>query len=243
MARGQPDFGALAPTETIVGISDLGELAARLGSPVTFDRRGNVIWFDDFESGINKWQKYYSAAGYAIEWSAEISRGGAFSCKISTATGDNKAAGIYHTLPFPRLSNVGLELSIYFKQYWRLMYIYHDFNDGAYSYYPRIKYNWNERKFYYRDEDGNFQEAGLEVNLLATEPGFHTIKLVIDMANRQYKRLIVNNQEVDLTGKEFEQDAWVEPPYLYHECYITNDSATKPAIAYVDDVIVTQNEP
>ncbi|GAH95398.1 unnamed protein product, partial [marine sediment metagenome] len=40
--RGQPDYAALAPKEIAASISDMGEVAARLGSIVTYDKRGDV---------------------------------------------------------------------------------------------------------------------------------------------------------------------------------------------------------
>ncbi|GAI06639.1 unnamed protein product, partial [marine sediment metagenome] len=44
MIHGHADYGAGAPGKTIYSMLDVGELAARLGSPVTSDRAGNVMW-------------------------------------------------------------------------------------------------------------------------------------------------------------------------------------------------------
>ena len=57
MGHGYPDYGTQGPVSTVHSIQDLGELAVRLGSIVTFDRRGNVLWLDGFDSGIGAWSK------------------------------------------------------------------------------------------------------------------------------------------------------------------------------------------
>ncbi|GAH83946.1 unnamed protein product, partial [marine sediment metagenome] len=56
MPRGQPDFGMYASASTIGSVSDLAELAVRLGSINIFDRRGKVIDFDDFEDVRKGWE-------------------------------------------------------------------------------------------------------------------------------------------------------------------------------------------
>ncbi|GAI87669.1 unnamed protein product, partial [marine sediment metagenome] len=55
MAHGQPDFGMYAAKETVASLADVGELAARLGSIVAQDRRGDVIFLEDFEAPILNW--------------------------------------------------------------------------------------------------------------------------------------------------------------------------------------------
>ncbi|GAI56753.1 unnamed protein product, partial [marine sediment metagenome] len=79
MAHGQPDFGMYQIAKTIYRLADMGELAVRLGSIVTHDRRGDVIWMDNFDSGIAKWYQFASDDDGLVEWSAERSRSGGFS--------------------------------------------------------------------------------------------------------------------------------------------------------------------
>lgn len=55
MPRGMPDWGEYSPQEVVSKLLDNAELAARLGSPVLFDRRGTVIFMDDFNCGVNHW--------------------------------------------------------------------------------------------------------------------------------------------------------------------------------------------
>lgn len=243
MAHGHKDWGEGAPASTIYSIQDIGELAARLGSIVTFDRRGNVMWLDDFESGIEKWEVSNYGAGYAVTWSAEKARNGAFSCKLATGAGDQYNVAIKRGLPYPVLSSIGFEASVLLDQYWEYFQWPMDIETGSQIYTPVIKYDDTDNKFYYKDENGDYQETGIVADLACSEPVFHTVKLVVDAANAEYKRLIVDNQSVDLSGRNMKVASSSEPPYLYIALRVVTSSALASAIAYVDDVIVTQNEP
>ena len=55
MAHGAPDWFGTTPQGMVHRVADLAELAARLGSPDVFDRRGNVLFMDSFENGQNNW--------------------------------------------------------------------------------------------------------------------------------------------------------------------------------------------
>ena len=79
MAHGARDFGIYAPKETIVTIEDLGELAVRLGSPVNYDRKGDVVWVDGFEDGIDKWDIDLTLGRGSFTWESAHSRDGGFS--------------------------------------------------------------------------------------------------------------------------------------------------------------------
>ncbi|GAI49683.1 unnamed protein product, partial [marine sediment metagenome] len=64
MSRGQPDYGSSAVKEVAGTLADMGELAARLSSIVEYDRRGDVVYLDDFEEPVLKWSPLAAGAGY-----------------------------------------------------------------------------------------------------------------------------------------------------------------------------------
>ena len=57
MPRGQADFGQYAVKEVSASISDMGEVAARLGSIDIYDKRGDVVFFDNFEGAFLRWNR------------------------------------------------------------------------------------------------------------------------------------------------------------------------------------------
>jgi len=242
MAKGQPDFGQYAPTETIVSISDLGELAARLGSIVTFDRRGNVIWFDDFEGGVGKWESYLVGTGASLAACALYSRNGAFSAELLKGDKTTDHAQMSHYWPYPVLSKLGCEISftsndnityIEFRQY---------IFDGTNRHHAELRYDTANNKLQYLDEDGNYQDLATGLVLLSGFYLFNTIKVVIDPATQQYVRVILNDVEYDMSGIDYRLTANAASPYWIQTVKIDEGIAAAYGI-YVDDVILTQNEP
>lgn len=242
MAKGQPDFGALAQTETIGGLADLGELAARLGSIVTFDRRGNIIWLDNFESGINQWLGE-GDLGYSIDWEGNLSKTGGFSCKLTTAAVEDHEAQIIKYIGFQLLSAIGFECSFAYQQNWKYLKFLLWMADGSYLYqaamrYDRVNYKWQ----YLSDDSAYYDVPSGPLTLPAAPTEFDTMKFVADFATAKYKRLIVNSQEVDLSTLSFVKYAAVTTPHMALFISLSTKAAAA-AIGYIDDVIVTQNEP
>lgn len=242
MAHGQPDYGAYAPKETVGSMADNAELAARLGSIVTYDRRGDVVWYDDFESATLKWSSLGTDADADADISAAYARGGAFSCKITCGTGPTNRGGIQTYKPPPALSKVGLEVH-WTRPLSDLVTV--DFN--LYVRHPSKDWDAGIR---WVDATGTLEywdgaawqtiEAGLGGR--ASYYLFHPIKFVIDLENDLYHRLIFQNREWDLSAYPVATGGGG----AIVETRIEVDSMGSGVLApvyYVDDVILTQNEP
>lgn len=242
MAKGQPDFGSYAPTETIVGMSDLGELAARLGSIVTFDRRGNVIWLDDFESGVHQWR----AGGnipYSVDWDGNYAKMGGFSCKLTTRALADADVHIMRYIGYPAFSPIGVEVSYSYKQNWKSLEIWMWICDGSDAYYSAILYDHANTKLQYLDSGGIYQDVpdGSYTSAILPEQ-FDTLKFVSDLKKVKYKDLIVNSQVFDLSALSFQTYVdLVSTPHMEVTIKLFTSIDTA-AIAYIDDVIITQNE-
>ena len=242
MAKGQPDFGQYAPTETIVGLSDLGELAARLGSIVTFDRRGNVIWMDDFENGIRQWCPF-GIGTWSVDWESNYSKTGGFSCKLTTDAIAGRSVNIQKYIGFPILSAIGLEASFSNEQNWRYLEIWLWLDDGTYEYNAVIRYDHPNKKLQYMDATGAYQDiVGGSYETPDYPEWFDTLKFVADFTTCKYKRLLVNSKVFDLSALSFEKDPFATTPQMVVAFRLTTN-ANAAAIGYIDDVIITQNEP
>jgi len=242
MAHGGPDWGTEGPVSTIHSIQDLGELAARLGSPVTFDRRGNVMWFDDFESGIGQWFRS-GDAGYSVDWNSQYMQRGGFSCKLMTPTATGETVWLQKITTLPVISKFGLEITFSREQFWRYLDFGLVYYDGHHTYTTKIRLDVVNDKLQYWDEDGNWQDVpGGQYHFIVNEYFFHTLKYVINPTMTKYQRLIVSNQELDLSAINSQKAASATSPIMLTTIVLTSDSNLG-AIGYIDDVIFTQNEP
>lgn len=230
------------PIGPVYTSTDVAELAARLGSIDTFDRRGNVIFADDFESGISKWTQDIVTPGGSIEWSAERARSGAFSAKLVTAAGDGSQVGMWAAMPYPVLGRLGFEFSFMLADYKiDVVDIDTSFYDGTYRHRSIITWDSYTNKFRYFDgvEYHNLEPA---IDIPREMILFHTAKMVVDYNQEDYLRFIFDSISFDLSGKSYGKSLSGEAPQLVTGIYILNGS-TGATTAYTDDVIVTQNEP
>ncbi len=242
MPHGQPDFGAYAAKKTVGSMADNAELAARLGSIVTFDRRGDVVWLDDFEDNIDKWEVMTLGIGAAVVLSNEAARNGSRSAKLTTGPAIDNYAIIIKHLPYPALSKVGFEISFTIDE--DLNHLFHSLMllDGTNRYIGSIDYRPDVDELYYYDDAGAPQLIASGLNLAASIYHFHTMKLVVDIATMRYVRLILDERTYDLSNYLMQPilDATLPTMWAYFASF-TGVAANQSI--YVDDAIVTQNEP
>ncbi len=242
MAHGQPDWGVTAGAVTTYQLSDMGELAARLGSPDTYDRRGEIVFQDDFEGGLVKWNQSPFSGGSRIALDFTRARSGSACALVrgSGVAGDGgELQATLHPLP---LSGYGVEATIQpvgGLQYATLRIIH--WSGGSLRYYEcRINAvnNTLERR------------AGLATWIVvatiptpATVPvSWHTLKLVMDAAANKYVRVLYDDASYDISGGSVHSAAAANPGYLDVRLQATT-SGVAPGGAYFDDAIITANEP
>ncbi|GAI04660.1 unnamed protein product [marine sediment metagenome] len=242
MPRGQPDFGVYAVKETVSGLADLGELAARLGSIATFDRRGDVVWFDDFENDLSAWYELGVGTDHDAYMSAESARNGAFSCKLITGRTLGQGSKIIHISSGLVPSKIGIEVSFTtnanLDEFRVRLYLY----DSVYYYTPEIRCYLSTRELKYIDAENDPIPFATNVFLSPHNQLYHTLKFVFDQPNQTYSRVILDNVPYDLSGipvRKRESDLY--PRYWIE--IATRASADANVTSFVDDVIITQNEP
>lgn len=242
MAHGSPDWGTGKPTTTIYQLSDLGELAARLGSINTFDRRGDVIWFDDFEENLAKWQTSATGTGAWAALSTDYSRSGAMSAKLTTGDTANQFTFIVKRLGLSALeTRFGLEFSVQLHNFARL-YAYLQIYREGWIYTTAIRYDPATGVLEYYSSTPAWVALTAALALKVTNC-WHTIKLVQDQtALGDYTRLLVDNQNLDVAGiacHRTETDVAEHMMIWIQSQAVLNSNSSM----YIDDVILTQNEP
>jgi len=243
MAHGHPDYGIGAPLKTIYTLEDMAELAARLGSFVTFDRRGNIIFLDDFDS-LTK--TAYWRLGIGGGGTVNISNlwvlYGQSSCKLVAEAND--WVEVTYQLAFPSLSRMGFEFAWNRLDEGNLEDIYFEvgLNDGTNWWYASLR--WTAATGIWQCYDS----AGLPVDLepvvkhSADVVAFNHVKLVADFVEKKYVRLIDNNLIFDLSHIALNKGDAVVPAYIYIVLQ-TRANAGGDATNYINHIIITQNEP
>lgn len=242
MPHGQPDYGMYAAKETTGSMADNAELAARLGSIVTHDRRGDVIWLDGFEGGLNKWEVEWDVATAKADQCPDWARNGGFSCKLQTAADKDAYVRIVRDMPYPVLSKIGIEFSFSLEQYVREIRLDPIVWDGTHGHLASILWVAADKQLQYRGSDMLWHPLPGVYDLEVLPHFFHTLKLVVNYPELKYERLILDNHIIDLSTLSYNLFGLAWPPELEITAYLWTN-ADEIAIAYFDDFIITQNEP
>lgn len=242
MPRDLPDWGALTAQKTVYEITDLGELAARLGSPVTFNRRGDVVFIDSFEDGLRAWYLSPAGTGSDIYLSTQCARSGMFSARlIGGSDGDHQAA-VLHRCHYPVLSSFGIEASFLvpgeIESFGLEFYVY----DGVEVSIAAVEWVAASKEVKYWDADGADATLASGLDLALESYLFHTLKMVVDFENDQYRRCLLDNRSWDMSDIPLYASAVGSAQLLLVWVYIRSREGENDD-AYVDDIILTQNEP
>lgn len=242
MTHGRPDWGTLGPTKTVYTLEDMAELAARLGSPVIFDRRGNVVFIEDFNGSLARVLYGTQGAGASISISNERAQRGDFSCEMVTGDAIDDWAIVRVRLPYPVLSKMGMGIGWYHYMSLRDLNLESYLFDGTKRWDARVRWVCDTGTWEYYDYEGNWIALSPEVWYYEGETAFNSTKLVVDYVNKEYVRLIANNLSWDLTGKALYSIASATAAQLVCDVVIYTRLNLN-SIIYLDNIIVTQNEP
>jgi len=241
---GLPDYAQPQPTgQVAVGpvytSTDVGELAARLKSIDTFDRRGNIIFLDSFEDGILKWEPTGGAGG-GIAWEGNHALHGGFCLKLYTNDLEGYSYQIAKRCAYPVLSKIGFEIATQHDHFLSRVHMNIILYDGVLQHFGSVHYDRVSDLCWYRNSGGVY--VPLEGTVTTYDDVFNVMKLVIDFTKDEYVRFIINNTAFDMSGIAIQSFGSPVPPYLYMSFAITNNSDNV-STAYVDSAIITQNEP
>lgn len=241
MPHGAPDDSNVVKTGRIFRLDDMSELAVRLGSFVTYDRRGDVIFADSFEDGDYRWLlNYINYPAYKVI-SIDYAKSGAVSCKITTAPYQNSMAGILCVLMYPLATEMGMEFSYLYDS--NASYVDGDFvityNDVTYHY--SYRHDVQNKAIYIYTQDGFVKVDDTKLSKWGVEY-FVPTKIVANLEAERYERLMLGSREYDLSDYS---------PYIYPYGEVdkitvsisVQASRNYETILYVDDVVLTVNEP
>ena len=242
MGHGRPSWDKYRSYGSLYEEVEAGELAVRLGSPVTFDRRGRVLWYDTFERGLGAWVLAEVGAGSVPHLTTETCRTTGVAVKIEPGAFVGDISRMSHFQPYPALGKFGNELSFSLADsYCKLhlqMYVY----TGSQFLRAEARYDRPAQKLEYRDSAGAWQTLASGLLIYPEITLFHTLKLVVDFATQKYSRLIFNASSYLLSSYAIAVAASAVEPQMITR--ITGEIASVGAgVIYVDDVIITQNEP
>jgi len=242
MARGLPDDSNIVKQGWIFNLDDMAELAARLDGVQGIDRLGNVCYLKRFESGLSGLYFWGDAPGCIWRPSGDYAKSVGVSAYLATRNVATSYVSWVRGQSFPNTLSFGEEYSFSIFGAVRYLYLFLDVYtvDWWYQFYLRYEHTTGDVNYYV---PGPAWALLVNVGILAG--GFniwHNIKLVIDLSNNQYSRALIDGVVYPMIGAIPMATGGVYLPYIGPggQVYTATNAVAE---LYLDDFILTQNEP
>lgn len=236
-----PDWFGYQPGTSRHVVGNLGELAARLGALSTYDRRGLVLWQDDFSHGVYSWVHATYGTGGAIKMVADCFHRGGFGLHITAGSDDAHCAKIAKHLAPMYLDKWGFEVTFRVWDTWDNVRLAFHYFTGALAVQGRVRLHKTENEIQYKDSDGNYTKLDTCPSVSSTYTRFSTAKLVIDASAQEYIRFAINNDLYDMKDIALYTETDTTEPYIEAEVRFEGREGHNDRIV-IDNVIITTGE-
>jgi hypothetical protein len=227
---------------TTYQLTDLAELAVRLGSIVSFDRRGEVMYLTSFERDGSPHELAITAGG-TIDTGTALARSGQFALRLKHDGG--LGAGITATwiVAYTVLGRFGVEVSVDMDASLSRFDLKLLGYDGVDRREFGIRYNAITDELSVLTSAGTYALLASGLGYASATAGLVTFKIVGDFTNDTYTRILANERAFTPSQSAFHTASAVRPPYIGVSAGIVGNGGAVAGFASVDDLIITQNEP
>lgn len=239
---GHPDWGQAAATEFIATMPDLGELAARLGSPVVFQRTGNVFFMDSFDEGLADWWQSLGASGGKIELRGDAAYRGPAAARLYSGASIPGTTYLVKRFQPPFISKIGMEVTFRCVDDVKSMLLSAIVVKGG-------KHRWYLTQIRQGDDSLRVlggDELSVVFGTQQTEYNedtlFHTEKVVIDLVNERFERFYLDQEAYNLEAYQPIEVADPTPDRLEVAIGVSSGDGLQHSVI-VDNFIFTINEP
>jgi hypothetical protein len=222
-------------------VGGLAELATRLGSVVSYERRGQVLLMEDFSNGLGFYTTAADGTGTVALSPEKYLRGG-YSVKLSpqSAIGNTcTLSGKTGSIPVGQRVGIGIWLSyVAGLESVKLVLI---IGDGTNQNIARVELEYSTGKVYaYTGTVTRTQVGTFDVDSV-TLGSFRFLKYVINLSTGAYVRVIVDDLQLDASAVSFQQSA-TSVKYCSFSIIVRSDG-TRYGPIYIGAVILTSVEP
>lgn len=241
MSSGLPDEFLIKGIADFKATLDVGELAIRVGSPVTYFRGGQVIWLTDFRNGLGNVQPIATGADAKVALCSDTWHFGGASVLLASGTGLNDHATLMKGFALPDTNVIGLSTLVAFglgDEDYRHTFT-HMVSGVARKF--GVRFYLPDKKLYVLTEGDNWTDTGVLVPWDPYRYLYHHVKLSVRIDTFGYIGLWYDNNFLDLSDYTYYTGIGSDLPILYvsFDNYSIQDMIT---LAYVDSIILTYNE-
>ena len=222
--------------ETTIG---LAEHAVRTQAPpLVYDRRGGVIRWVDFESSTPNYE-IDKTVGSAFDRSTNTAHAGSFSGKVDVPASASDYCRIIQYINDFHLGKMGLSAQFASADTAFDLHLKLQYHDGVTVHDAELMYKYSTGALFVNTPTGS---VGIDsVDRYASIYNFSTIKVVADFSTDKYVRALMFGNEYDLSAYTIRTAGSASIKHIEPRFEIVG-AAGSAATAYVDDIILTENE-
>lgn len=218
------------------------ELAARLGSPVSYDRRGQVISLTDFSQGWGIWRTLATGDDATIVLDPTTFYSGGYAVKCTGVEPDASSAYLFTRIPVLPVRTVGISVFFAIPGTAKELDLVIQYDDTVNRPQGRCRYDLTTGVLDIVNSAGAWVEVADSITIDNNKETFNYMKLVIDGDNDTYVRMLFNDQEIDLSAYATQTLATVDYSHLYLGVWAFF-RAGEADVFHLDCPVITINEP
>jgi len=241
MAHGASDDSNVQIEVDQYRLDDMAELAARLGSIVTIQRSGKVVFLDDFESGLGGWTISFLAAGGQAIISNESTYQGGSAARLDSGIGAIPTTTITKWIPAFDWSSAGVACMFMVDgDLNNVTWVIKRYSGTRLSTW-KVRYTKVAGTLSYFDDTGAPVVFATPGTIAAGSKSFHSFKFVADMRLPFYDRFYLDGVNYDLSALACQDVASADLPYMQFTIELRGDTVNNTVLC-LDNIVLTFDE-
>jgi len=237
-----PDYTREMVLTGTAGFTGLEELAARLGSIVPWDVKGNIILMEDFESELTEWTDD-SDVGCSATRSSRHKYSGDWAVKLYQPAG--LAAGtpsLYRYFHFPGTTKYAAFARFYWDAGGKTSWLWVKLRNGTTEFYIEVDFYYLTSTLSVITTGGAYYDITAAVGLLPPGNAWFPVLVTFDLESGYYNKLYVGDTEYDISSVALYSTPLVSYPSgsIGVQANTVSEGSTT---TYVDDIIIAKNVP
>jgi hypothetical protein len=178
----------------------IGELAARIvGWPVSYDRRGQVQFYECFDHGWGTFRSTLGGGATAALYPSSALQGG-YCARLATPAVGGSYASLYSGFPLAvPTTALGLGCFLAPLDQYDFLTLKINYLSSPVAYYAGVKMTKADKKIWLQTGEDDWTEVGAWIPSTLSYYSWYYLKFAVDLATQKYKRIILQGDELDVS--------------------------------------------
>ena len=237
-----PDGSKYLPGSTRFPLMDMGELAVRLGSVDSYDRRGEVLALVNFAHGVGGLTTALSGVGSEVRVVADPVFMGPFGLQLIGGSTLSRYSRVFFYASPSKVGQWGFEASFSFGSDVESLELVTQYYDGENEHDAAVRILAADWSVQVQKHPSTWVTVGEFGYFGAPGSSFHHLKLVADYATGKYVRVMFGNREVDISEYTLPLAGTPGEYNVVHRVTVVSTPGNN-GVVTLGHLLVTGNEP